>query len=414
MAATVAAYADVMKEVWTADRLEKQFYDKNPFLDRVEKTSRFHTGDKAVVPIHKGRSGGYSVKPAAGGALNGADEQQVDRAEYNYTHHYFEVELESAAIEQTDGKALSVANVIDTEVTGAVADLRKQITRQAFGNGDALIAQCDTTSSSTTIELLSTGYGYDALERGWLYAGLKVDIGTTANEVAIADGVTITSVNESSSDPDIVVSGSAVSTTSSHYVSIKDARSGTTSYEMNGLRTIAGSTSTAIGGLDPDTAGEEFWKPAHVDTTTTALSLDLLLTMQRKVHQKTGGNPTFVITSLAQQQGFYQLLQNQTRFAGEAKLGAGNVGGVSWNGLTVEAQPDVPTRELYMVTIEDLFLVAPPGGPKWMSDIEGAGGRLRWKQGFTSFVDAVAYRPQLACKRRNSHAAAIGLTATVS
>jgi hypothetical protein len=416
MAATVASYTDVMKQVWTADRIVKQFYDGNPLLERIEKTSRFHTGADARVPLHKGRSGGVSSKPAAGGALNPADGQRVDAAVYNYTHQYGQVEIESAAIDQTDGKSLAVANVIDTEVSGMVSDLRHNITRQLVSNGDALIAQFTTTSATTPLNLLNTGYGFDAIERGWLYPGLQVDIGSTSNEVVRADAHFITAVSEDATTPTVTVSttngGSAASltTASTDYISVANARSGATSYETNGLRQIAGSASSAVGGLDPDTAGEEFWKPAHVDTTTTALTLDLLLLLQRKVHQKVGTAPSVVLTSLKQQAAWYALLQNQTRFTGETKLGAGKVDAVSWNGMIVEAQNDIPNRELYMLTFEDFFLVAPPGGPKWFSDQTGTSG-LPWKQGYTSFVDGIAYRPNLAVRRRNGCAAATALTA---
>ena len=49
--------------------------------------------------------------------------------------------------------------------------------------------------------------------------------------------------------------------------------------------------------------------------------------------------------------------------------------------------------------------------PTWASELEGAGGQTRWVQGATSFVDAVFYPFQVGVRRRNTHAAATGLTA---
>lgn len=411
MAQTVANFGDVMKDVWTSSKLEKQFYDDNPLLDRIERTNRFTIGAQAQVPIHKGRSGGFSVKTAAGGTLNAADEQKVDQAVYTLSYNYQQVSLETGVLNQGGGGNQSVASALDLEITGAVADMRKQIQRQAVSNGDALIAKCVAGANNTTVLLDPTGYGYDAIVRGWLYPGLLVDVGTTANEVAVGDGVEITAVTESSSAPALTVSAN-VNETANDYVSVKDARAGAVSNEMNGLRTIAGSTTSGIGGLDPDNAGEEFWQPAYVDTTTTTVSLDLLLTLRRKVEQKTGARSPVIATSLDQYANIEALLQNQVRFTNPGKLGVNNAT-LEVNGVEVLAVPDIPARELYAINLDDMFILTGKySKPTWMSDIEGGGaGHLRWSQGATNLVDAVVYALQLGIRRRNSHAAAIGLTA---
>jgi hypothetical protein len=84
---------------------------------------------------------------------------------------------------------------------------------------------------------------------------------------------------------------------------------------------------------------------------------------------------------------------------------------VSWNGNELLQIPDVPDRELYVVD-QDAIKIATGSitKPTWMSDLEGAGGHLRWSQGATNFVDAVVYPFNLGITRRNGGAAAIGLT----
>jgi hypothetical protein len=412
MAQTVANFTDVLKEVWTQDRLERQFYDENPFLDRLEKTNKYTIGKQAQVPIHKGRAGGTSIFSSAGGTLNAADEQKVDQASYTLSYNWQRVDLQFGVLNQGDGGTHSVAAALDLEVEGAIADQRKSVMRQAVSNGDALIAQCTTGGSGSVCNLLATGYGYDAIVRGWLYPELLVDVGTTADEVAISDGVRITAVSEDATTPSITLSTAPTGEDTTHYVSVANARSGTTSNEMNGLRQIAGSTTAALGGLDPDTAGEEFWKPAQVDSSTTVLSLDLLLTLQRNVFQKGGKFGTYVLTSPKQLQNIYSQLQSQVRFTGDKQLEAGGVQSVSWNNMAINAFPDVPDRELYMLTIEDFLIVTGAySKPTWASDIEGSNKGLTWTQGATNFQDAVVYALNLGVKRRNTHSAATALTA---
>ena len=101
-----------------------------------------------------------------------------------------------------------------------------------------------------------------------------------------------------------------------HYVSIANPNSATaTNPELNGFRNIVSQTES-LGGLDPQNAGEEFWSAASLDTSTTTISLNLANQLARGVQQKTGAANGEVFTSLKQRDAWYELLQNQVRFAG--------------------------------------------------------------------------------------------------
>lgn len=405
MPATLSAYNDALKEVWTQDRLEKQFYDKNPFLDRLEKTSRYHIGAKASVPLETSRNGGYSAVSSAGSsALNAAGNVGIDKADYTYTFHYQQVKIEHAAIVQTDNKAVAVANVIDTEMRGATSAIRKQLTRQTQMNGDALIAKCTTTSNSATVNLDPDGYGYDAIVRRWLHPGLVVDIGTTAAEDDVAAGVTIQSVKKSATDPEIVVSGSTITTDGDDYVSVANARDGTTSYEMNGLLNIVSQTAP-LGGIN---AGGE-WQAASVDSTTTTFSLDWMYDQQEAIQQETGEDFDLVLTSIRLRKEFYKQLQMQTRFDGDRSLGTGNTKGSEFAGMHIEAQVDVPNKHMAFLNTKDFFVLKTPKGAHWQNEISG-GEPLDWLQGTTAYGGVLMYPVQLGVKRRNSHAIGTKLT----
>ena len=416
MAQTVSNLTDVLKEAWTSDRLEKQFYDENPILDRFSKFAATTIGEKAIVPIHNGRSGGYTSANAAGGSLNDAGQQEVDAAEYTTVYHWFQVQIEAAALAQAAGGDSSVAVAKDLELQGAIADTRKQVMRQLVTGSDGKLAACDTGGASTTVELLvdsATSYGYQAIVRGWLYPGLRVDVGTTADTDALATGSLISAVKENSTDPDITIADSITTVSGTHFVYIANPNSTSAANpEANGLRSMVGSTTDALGGLDPDTAGEEFWKPAHVDTTTTALSIDLLLNMERQVQQRSGKGHTLNLTGLKQRNAFYSLLQNQVRFADDG-VKAGRSGTAKWNDMEIVAVPDVLDSDWFMLTESDVIRIVPKGiqKPTWATDLDGSNGSLQWAAGTTAFKNAVVMPLQFGLKRRNTHAAAIGLTA---
>lgn len=402
--ATLTTIDAALKETWTEDRLAEQVYQDNPFLSRVRRLKTTQVGQQAVTPIHTGRNWGYTALPAAGGTLNAAGNQEITQATWQYTHHNVQVKIQGSAIDGTRGDALSVAEVVDLEVEGAVNDLNRQLTRQLFLNGDALVTACGVTSASTTVVLNVTD-GFDALQRGWLAVGSVIDIGSTANEVSVAADRTITAITESESAPTVVISGAAVTTAATDYISLANSRSGTTSYEMNGLQNIV-KTSGTLGGVSASSFPA--WASPSVDATSQALTLPLMYTANRKVAQKTGKPTNYVVTSLKQQQNFYNLVQAQVRFAGDSGLAAGNVEGVSFNGMTVYAQPDCKNAHMWFLTVDD-FLIVSAGDPYWQNKVAGA-NILNWIQGEDSYGAKITVRHNLGIRRRNSHSALTGLT----
>ncbi len=402
--ADLSVYDAALKETWTESRLAEQLYQGNPLLERIRRLKVTQVGQQAVTPIHTGRNWGYTPLPAGGGNLNAAGQQALAQATWQYTHHNQPIKIQGAAIDGTSSDSLSVAEVIDTEVSGALDDLDRQFTRQLFSNGDALVIQCGTTTSSTTVTLNATS-GHNALERGWIDVNAVIDIGTTANEVSVADGVTVTAVSDSTTSPTITVSGSAITTSAANYISLTNARSGTTSYEMNGLQNIV-STSTTLGGLT--VAANPSWVASKVDSTSQALSLSLIYGLDRAIMQKTGKESTLKLTGLKQAEAAYKLGQAQVRFTGDQNISVGNIDAFNVAGMTVARHPDCRNEEWYNLTIEDFRLIT-AGDPKWQNRQTG-GNILAWIQGTDSFGAYVNARLQLGVARRNSHAALTGLS----
>jgi hypothetical protein len=418
MAQTATTLLSVLKESWTDDQLVNQFESGNGPLARIEATKGTMIGKQAQVPIHKSRNlAGYTSVGAGGGSLNTAGSQGVDQATYTLVYHWLSVALDTSALVQAGGNnAQSVIAAKDLEIENGVENVRHQCTRQLMTNGDGIVALCGTTSSSTTVVLgaspSGTRYGYDALVRGWLGVGSLIDIGTTADTDVVVTGTTVSAISAVAATPTITIGTSVSTTADTHAVYIANPNSATAANsEINGLRNIV-NTSGAVGGINPATAGEEFWQAASRDTTTTVFSLDLALTLQRSVMQQSGKPQTDVWTGLKQQANFYSLLQNQVRFSSDTEATAGSVNTVKWNGMTVDAFPDVLDSDWYCLTLSDFVrITGAMGGPTWASDIEGSGGRTRWQADTTTFKDAVVYPVQVGCRRRNTSAAATGLTA---
>lgn len=400
MSDTLTTIDAALKETWTEDSLETQLYNrdaKQSLWARLEKQlPMFEVGAQAVTPVKVGHTGGFSAKPATGGALNTATNVGTAQAIWNYAHFYQPISIESATVDGTSNKALSVANIVDEAVEDAIEVMTLHGSRQLYGNGDALICACGTTSSSTTVTLNATD-GPIAIARDFLYEDLVIDIGTTANETSVAADRSVTAVDETNGT--VTISGAAVSTAATDYISVANARSGTTSYESNGLQNIV-SLTTTLGGIDPAT--ETKWKAAKVDATAQDITIDAVNIAIDAIRQK-GTRPPLIVTSLTQQRKLYNLLQTQVRYAGEAGLKAGGTDNLAWNGSEILADPDCHDRHMFFLNPKNMFVVR-SGMPFWQNKYTG-GKILEWSQGNTNLVATLIYRYNIGINRRNAFAA---------
>ena len=426
MSTSALTISGALKQAWTDEELQKQFEDKNSPLSALETVRGTMIGSQAQVAILPGRAGSYTSVGAAGGALNPATGQPVGQAVYTMPYSWFQIELETSALIQTGSNAQAVVSAKDMEIQGAVENTRHQISRQIVTNGDGIVAAVGTGSAGTTIPLVAKAaegalYGYSALRRGWLPSGTLtgqyVDIGTTADTDALTTDLTqIVSYVASPTAPTITLSATTTgaSTSGTHFVYIRNPNSTTAANpEINGLRQIYG-TGT-FGGINPASAGNEFWQAALRDTTTTTFSLDMALSGQAAILQNGGSVDNLEIwTGVRQQQNFYALLQQKVQFPGEMNMQAGDVTKPKWNGIGLRVFPDILDSDWFMLNRSDLIkVVGNIDKPTWASDIAGHNdgkSGMPWRQGFSSFVDAVVYPVNIGARRRNTGFAATALT----
>jgi hypothetical protein len=391
MAATLESLNPTLQRVYAPKNVVEQLYQENPFLAKVKKTNRYTVGEEARVVVHDGRNGGYTALPEGGGTLNEAGQQGFHKAGFKYKNHHIQVAVQGEAIDGTQGDANAIVDATTTEIDGAINDYNRILTRQLYMDGSALISQC-RASSSNDVDL-NTTQGRIAIERGWLFPGQPVDVGTKAEATSLVNNSKITEVDETNFAI-TVASGNVAGEGTTHYVSHAKSRSGETSRESNGLRNIVGTAE--LGGLSSSTS--PYWK-STVDSSTTTLTIGALLTAQRKIRQVRGKSPTFILTSLKQQQKLYEQLQQQVSFSSDKGLTAGSDESVTWNGMEIFADPDCPDEDLYLGHWEHLFMVALNDG-YWQNKITG-GNILQWSQGTDAYVGKYTYRANLAANRRN-------------
>jgi hypothetical protein len=281
--------------------------------------------------------------------------------------------------------------------------------RMTGGSGDGLIAGCLVSTGTTTINLDPAKRGAHAVAAGFLSPGNYIDIGDAPNGQSVATVRQILDVIEDDVAPQIIISGANITTAATNWVTLAHPAGATN--EFVGLRGIFGSATQPVGGQNPATTGQRFWKPAFVDTATTVYSLDLPLLLQRKVRAKTRKTPSWFVTSLKQAANHYALLQTQVHFSGDMGLSAGADQKAGWNGMEFTAEPDIADAELYLIDPEALIqVVGKYTKPTWKSDVQGVNTGLDSVQGASGFKDALVYGTALGARRRNTGASAQALT----
>jgi hypothetical protein len=413
MAATIAAYQAALKRVQKGDVLVDQIFTDDELLKKIESTDKYTEGEVVRVPLHTSRSGAYSALPQGGGNLNDAGNQGIDKAEYHWANHHYQIGIQGDVADATMTNAQAVANAVKTEIKGATDDIRFHISRQCFQNGEGIVARCGTTTATNVVTLApdasaSAQYtnGNNALTRGWLYPGLPVDIGTASSEASLVDGEVITAVGTNVSDATRTITVStSITTTTSNYVSVKNARSGATSNEGNGFRNMV-DTGQDFGNLT--VAGQPTWAAANEDNTAQALTISLLAQQDQFIHQRIGKKADFIVTGLKQERKFYELLQQQVRFNSDTSLGAGAQETPKWNGKDVIGHPNCHDEDLYMGIWSHIFIAA-KAKPYWQNTITG-GEPLAWIQGTDAYGAKLTYRINLCTDRRGAFSAMKGLT----
>jgi hypothetical protein len=396
------AFLAAMKETWLSDSIENSVFVGSQLLDQFTKlTPEGENGDTCRVTVRTGLSGGFSAVPRDGSSeLNEGTNVVTKRADYTYSHNWFDVIIESAVIDESATSALAVAKAVETERQGAVDGIKRQLQRGLFSDGYGIICSLEDSEGAKNTFTVA-GDGANALKRGHLYPGLKVDIGTVADEDNLAGNREVTAVSVKNGT--ITISGAAVDSEEDgkFFVSICNARAGANSFEVDGLLAMLSDT-TEYGGIDP--AEVPTWA-AFVDATAQDVSTSLVYELEDEIFQTSGEEADWCISSAKQIRILSEELQAQVRFNGGESYNTGKRNGLTTpQGTPIERHFDCPDRAMFMLRKKDLGSVRSKQGPQWASP-----EMIRHQEGTTRFRGDMFWRLNTALLRRNTHGVATKL-----
>jgi hypothetical protein len=375
-----------LKNVYYGPWVE-QLNQETAILDVLEKTNANDMGTfggrQLIFVAHSNRNRGRGGMTDGGQLATAGAQGGVDGI-VNIKYFDVAIELSDQVIKQTKTDPASFVRQLTFEMEMAQKDMRKDVTRIAYGTGDGLFASCTTTQATINTFAVDSGQ--------YIAVGDTVDIivratgatGTGALARAVtAVAFTGTPAGATQANANITVGGGTISVDNTYGVYLAGDRS----LESDGLRNIC-STGRTLHQINSATAGNGFWDSNIKDFANAAPSEDGVMQLAQQIRQRSGFTPKFGMMTLGGQRRLANTYTADKRFndnnATEYKGGYDTIfvsaGG---NPLPMRADVDAPCGQFFLIN-DDGLCWSQIGPPDWLQPPDDKGSVFQLKSGATA------------------------------
>lgn len=392
--ATLTTLSNILKEYYMGPVVE-QLNKEVLLLSRIESRSEDLVGKRAYVPLQATRTGGIGARAEAS-TLPDAGQRTYEKAVFDLKYLYGKAQVTGPSMAKTKSEAGSFLQALKSELDGLRVDLRKDLARQIYGDGTAVIASvtaisalgatvsgvtagagdCIVTLKANTTSGYEKGEGSEAINKGQLYTGAVLQLQTSAGAAVSNGKLTVVSVHpDAASGVHLIVVTPATGTAPTYAAGQTLVRFGVAQYnltgpleantyslsdEIDGLRRLISDTTTTtdpgynVGGV---TNAQSWWKAQSVTPEAAAtngvrlLSFDDIQKAINKV-RNAGGMPTAIITSLGVQREIYNLfVAANTVYTEQISTPDYQAGfrTLTYAGLPIIADMDAPYGTMYIL-----------------------------------------------------------------
>lgn len=353
-------YDAALKEVYSNEAMFNYVVKPTKTLAELERTSDFTItmpGGKTLitVPVMLGLNQGYNTTGEYGD-LPTPNRSVVSQASYESVQHTatfkYSFRAKNAGKGEGGWKAIPVL-----EQDSVVQALRQSINRQTFGDGTGKLATCVAGGPTNTVTVDSSAKIYAHATNGQY-----VDLYDTNTSTYVATKRMVTGKTATT----ITIDGAAVTVTNTTIV----VNAGSYNTEMNGLANIV--SVSALGGINPATAGLEEWAGIVIDGGAASPSLNLFQKPFSQIEDN-GGTVNFIVASTGVQTAAANHLTSFKRIQVQSSTITlpGGFEGIDWNGVPLGRDKDCPTGTAYFIDKSGLKIgeVIPPG---WQELTDGS------------------------------------------
>ena len=405
--ASTTTLDSALKEYYLPPARE-QLNNENMMLAQIERTSRHVEGRRAVLSLHVQRNSGVGAR-AEGGALPTAGSQGYAEERVGLSYNYLRIRVSGQAMKATVNDSGSFVRALSSEMTQGVNDLRRDINRQIFTDGNAAIAQCASVATATIRLTTPT-----TTQMNQLHVGMLIDVGTVSDADAKGAGLEISSIDKSAGTVTFTTNPTAGVGTS-HFLyrqgnkldvdgSGADAADGAGTLELIGLAKIVGAAGTSLHNVDSSTYTS--WSSTiNSNSGTNRAATDTLFEkVIDDIDIESGKSPNLCVTTKGVRRNYAAQLKSMKRFNDGASLTLKggfkaltiDCGDVS---LPLVADRDCPANLAYLLNTSHLV-------QHEMSDWEWAdydGAVLRNRSGYDEWEAFMFKYHQLCTDQRNTH-----------
>lgn len=310
-------------DLTTADKALKEFYEPslveelnqdNILLAHIETTDENVEGREVVLSLHVSRNSGVGARKAGDGLPTAGSQGYIDER-VKTKRNYGSIQIDGELIRTMQSDRGSFARAVQSETSGVVNDLKRDVNRQYWGTSDGVFATCGTTTTSATVVLAATT-PLSALRQ--LEIGTIIDIGTTSSPFnQVVSGAEVLAVDFTAKT---VTIDSSVSTTASDFIYRHGSGgSGANQREVTGLQTIVSASGTLFN-VDPTVS------PAWASYVDSSGGNATELKFQKAMHRtriNSGHDVSMILTTDGVYRNFYAQLQTQKRFVNTQTLDGG-------------------------------------------------------------------------------------------
>lgn len=399
MALNLSAADAALKDIYLPV-IREQLNQKNWFLQQIESNGLDVEGRKAVLALHVSRNSGVGAR-GDGDTLPTAGNQGTATEYVSVKTTYGRLQLTGPTMRAMKSDKGSFTRAMEYESKGLVNDAHRDVSRQLFGTSNGVIANCATSTATTTINLTAA----TATQLRQLEVGMLVDIGTVASPTTIASARTIVSVGSTS----LVISGANVTTSSSHYIFRSGAGgTGAAQKELTGLQTIVDSTGTLFN-VDPSTYPSWASYENSNSGTNRSVTDSLFEAALDAVDIASGEFPDMIVASHGVVRNYAASLKDQKRFSNTTELKGGFKAAVidtPDGSIPLMKDRDCPNNTAFILNTKHLKFHTQSGWD-WMQEDGAVLSRVLNVDAY----EATLYRDaELTTDRRNAHGKLLDLS----
>jgi hypothetical protein len=312
-------------------------------------------GRQWVIALHTTRNESGTAR-AEGDTLPAAGQQGWADILDTVKKEYKQIQLSGFAMEVTERSIGAYLRLLESETVGAVNDLRKDMNRQAYGDGRGALANITADGANT--------FTVDNLQ--YMRVGMFIDLINSSTDAVLAANVQITAINKTTRV--VTYSGSDVTTVAGTHVPVVQ---GNWKKELTGLRKMVRSDLSqnfTLHNIDGSATGNDYWLAKQMDGGNGTFDEDSGQLLLDQIGAE-GWETELILTTRGIRRRYVNTLKAQKRWNdANATTMHGGFKYIDYNGLPLVFDDDCPKQYMFFIRPSDFLWVQLNGNDfRWMN-----------------------------------------------